>query len=476
MKRKTTTITTIADNNVSSDISFNSLFQKSTDPAVSEESTLIQTMYNAFRCGMMDNPSSDVKADWLSAFDCYGILWRQCSLNGALSDSSFQQIFREVCRSFHSSNLYEQLLFSLHTTETPDDLTRILPLLHSLAQDTDTTVEEPFDALWAVSLCYKAQFDSPSTDVNCLTPCRDEVIETFSAGSLAGKLLRLLLQHRVADALALESSLQSVDDGRLFGHFLLLTHSLSSLLRPYALPFPFSQLQSLPYRLALLHYCLALSSSMQCSCIFPYFTFFSPQDALTLFSNTLSFFFSLLTSPQYQSLLTDAASVPGSDSILQQLQSFIQTAFHFTSLTHSFCSWLLAFARKHLACDEHDIPVIRFVLLSLGSLSSYRGVVWSFAATAFDQLASNHDCFASVVRCLLDDGCLKELPSEQEWLDEDCCLCERRDVMVAATFYTELQSTCLKPLFHLCCQAEEKTEVEELERIWRVYFWREHDG
>ena len=116
MKRKTTTITTIAGSNVSSDISFNSLFQKSTDPMLSEESNLIQTMYNAFRCGMLDNPSDDAKVDWLSAFDCYGILWRQCSLNGALSDSSFQQVFREVCRSFHSSNLYEQLLFSLPTT------------------------------------------------------------------------------------------------------------------------------------------------------------------------------------------------------------------------------------------------------------------------------------------------------------------------------------------------------------------------
>ena len=103
---------------------------------LSEESNLIQTMYNAFRCGMLDNPSDDAKVDWLSAFDCYGILWRQCSLNGALSDSSFQQVFREVCRSFHSSNLYEQLLFSLHTTETPDDLTRRTPTPPSRSPST----------------------------------------------------------------------------------------------------------------------------------------------------------------------------------------------------------------------------------------------------------------------------------------------------------------------------------------------------
>lgn len=473
MKRKTTTITTIADSNVSSDISFNSLFQKSTDPMLSEESNLIQTMYNAFRCGMLDNPSDDAKVDWLSAFDCYGILWRQCSLNGALSDSSFQQVFREVCRSFHSSNLYEQLLFSLHTTETPDDLTRILPLLHTLAQDTDTAVEEPFDALWAVSLCYQSQGTQAANDA--LTACRDKVIASFSTDCLAGRLLRLLLQHRLDAATEQEASLQSVDDGRLFAHFLLLTHTLTSLLGPHTLPFPFAQLALLPYRLPLFHYCLTLSASMQCNCVFPYFAFFSPQDSLALFSSTLSFFFSLLTSPPYHALLADATPVPGGDSLLQQLHAFVHSAYQFTSLAHAFCSWTLAFARKHLAHDSNDIIVLRFLFHTLGSLPAYRGVLWSLSITAFDQLASNPDCFVSIARCLLDDACLKALPTEQEWQNEECCLCERSYVINAATFYMELQSVCLKPLFALCCEAEEKTEVEAMGTIWRVKTWRENE-
>jgi len=86
---------------MSSDTSFCSLFQKSTEPARTEESKLIQTMYIFLRCGIMDNPSEDTKANWLSAFDCYGILWRQRFLNGASSDDSFQQIFRDFCRTFH---------------------------------------------------------------------------------------------------------------------------------------------------------------------------------------------------------------------------------------------------------------------------------------------------------------------------------------------------------------------------------------
>lgn len=81
----------------------------------------------------------------------------------------------------------------------------------------------------------------------------------------------------------------------------------------------------------------------------------------------------------------------------------------------------------------------------------------------------------SVARCLLDDACLKALPTEQEWQNEECCLCERSYVINAATFYMELQSVCLKPLFALCCEAEEKTEVEAMGTIWRVKTWRENE-
>ena len=150
--------------------------------------------------------------------------------------------------------------------------------------------------------------------------------------------------------------------------------------------------------------------------------------------------------------------MPGGDSLLQQLHAFVHSAYQFTSLAHAFCSWTLAFARKHLAHDSNDIIVLRFLFHTLGSLPAYRGVLWSLSTTTFDQLASNPDCFVSVARCLLDDACLKALPTEQEWQNEECCLCERSYVINAATFYMELQSVCLKPLFALCCEAEEKTE------------------
>ena len=458
----------MSDFAVSSDLSFNSLFQKSSDPTLSEEAHLIQTMYNAFRCGIFDNPSEDVKSDWLSVFDSYGNLWRQCSFNGASSTQYFQSVFRDVCRSFHSDNLYEQLLYSLHTADTVDDLTRIQQCLHKLNQETDTLVEEPFDALWMCALCLQNHglAGEQSAPMKTFT---DSIIQTVPLSCLAGELLRRVLLCQFDGLEDLSSHIHTVDDSRLYAHFLLLFQSLAALLQPHPLVSPFSAFPRVSARLAVFHYCLALASTTMSQCVYSYFAFLPESDCLALFAAIISSFYSMLTSTQYVTLLQDEHNtVVGGDTLLQRLHSTMELAMQFDAYSHAFCSWILTFCRKQLQHNENDVTVLRFLLRSLGSLPCFRGVVWSFVSESLDALACDGCCFVSVVRNILEDSCLKALPSEESWKNEECCLQERARILQTTEFYHALEANCLAPLFSLCCQAEETIDVEALRGVWEV--------
>ena len=131
MKRKSTTISVYNEPLQDSELSYSSLFQKSSDPTPDRENDLIHTMYLALRSGAFEDPSLGSSDDWNLLFDSYNNLWRQCAYQG--SSATTRDLFRSMCRSLRSDNPTEQLLYLLHTAETSDDLDVIFSLLEQQA-------------------------------------------------------------------------------------------------------------------------------------------------------------------------------------------------------------------------------------------------------------------------------------------------------------------------------------------------------
>ena len=228
MKRKSTTISIYNEPLQDSELSYSSLFQKSSDPTPDRENDLIHTMYLALRSGAFEDPSLGSSDDWNLLFDSYNNLWRQCAYQG--SSTTTRDLFRSMCRSLRSDNPTEQLLYLLHTAETPDDLDVIFSLLEQQAVSS-LPCELLCDKLWAASFCLLSQMARQQTPTFLQTTL--SIARSFANSPL-------LPWRFFADLLTDDLSgtthyghITAIDEERFLTHFHLILLSVRNLMLPY---------------------------------------------------------------------------------------------------------------------------------------------------------------------------------------------------------------------------------------------------
>ena len=267
MKRKTTTITMYSEPLQDSEMSFSSLFQRSSDPTSVREVQLIRTMYSALRTGAFDDPSMGTSEDWNTLFDNYNNLWRQCSLQGA-GDGSTREVLRSMCRSFRSDNPTERLLYLLHTAETPDDLEMIFSLQEQ-QEEQCRQLDHLCDQLWACTFCLLSQYSlqsqgKPHGELEPLLQVTRRIVSSIGRlPSLPCKLLCELILGNDQQAMLLCENDSDLDHQRFITHFLLLFSSIHSHVSLYVLPehSPFTFIHTpVDITSSLLHYVHSLTT------------------------------------------------------------------------------------------------------------------------------------------------------------------------------------------------------------------------
>lgn len=228
MKRKSTTISIYNEPLQDSELSYSSLFQKSSDPTPDREKDLIHTMYLALRSGAFEDPSLGSSDDWNLLFDSYNNLWRQCAYQG--STTTTRDLFRSMCRSLRSDNPTEQLLYLLHTAETPDDLDVIFSLLEQQAVSS-LPCELLCDKLWAASFCLLSQMSRQQTPT--FLPITLSIARSFANSSLLPWRFFADLLTDDFTATTHCGHITAIDDERFITHFHLILLSVRNLMLPY---------------------------------------------------------------------------------------------------------------------------------------------------------------------------------------------------------------------------------------------------
>lgn len=228
MKRKSTTISVYNEPLQDSELSYSSLFQKSSDPTPDRENDLIHTMYLALRSGAFEDPSLGSSDDWNLLFDSYNNLWRQCAYQG--SSATTRDLFRSMCRSLRSDNPTEQLLYLLHTAETSDDLDVIFSLLEQQAVSS-LPCELLCDKLWAASFCLLSQMSRQETPT--FLPATLSIARSFANSPfLPWRFFADLLTDDLS-ATTRCGHITAIDEERFITHFQLVLLSVGNLMLPY---------------------------------------------------------------------------------------------------------------------------------------------------------------------------------------------------------------------------------------------------
>ena len=283
MKRKDTPIHIHSEPIQDSELSFSSLFQKSTDATSFHEQQLIHTMFNALRTGAFDCPDIATSHDWNLFFDSYNSLWRQCAMQGA-GEKSARDIFRIMCQSFRSDNPTEQLLYLLHTAETRTDMERIFSLLQQQQEEescgdlsitgefssscsscVSSSLESLCDKLWACTHCLLSQYSlafqkKPHGNIAELESVTMEIVHAFgSLPSTPCRVLSWLLMGKMDNAVTGLRDITNEDEQRFQTHFLVVMKSVKELIEPYSelpcpAPYPFGKgrgMEVIPYQRAM---------------------------------------------------------------------------------------------------------------------------------------------------------------------------------------------------------------------------------
>ena len=285
MKRKDTPIHLHNEPIQDSELSFSSLFQKSTDPTSFHEQQLIHTMFDALRTGAFDDPDVATSHDWNLFFDSYNSLWRQCAMQIA-DKKSTREVFRVMCQSFRSDDPTEQLLYLLHTAETRTDMERIFSLLQqqeeeesnddlsthrelsSSSSSPPSSLERLCDKLWACTHCLLTQYslafqNKTHGNIAELETVTMEIVQEIGRlPSTPCHILSWLLLGKMDDAVMGLRDISSEDEQRFQTHFLVVMKSVKELIDPYPelpcpAPFPFGKgerMGVIPYQRAMTVY------------------------------------------------------------------------------------------------------------------------------------------------------------------------------------------------------------------------------
>ena len=263
MKRKNTPIHIHSEPIQDSELSFSSLFQKSTDPTSFYEQQLIHTMFDALRTGAFDDPDIATSHDWKLFFDRYNSLWRQCAMQIA-DKKSTRDIFRVMCQSFRSDDPTEQLLYLLHTAENRTDMERIFSLLQQQEEEScddlstnrelspSSSLERLCDQLWACTHCLLTQYslafqNKTHGNIAELETVTMEIIHAIGRlPSTPCRILSWLLLGKMDDAVMGLRDISDEDEQRFQTHFLVVMRSVKELMDPYPelpcpAPYPFGK-------------------------------------------------------------------------------------------------------------------------------------------------------------------------------------------------------------------------------------------
>ncbi len=250
-----------------SEMSFSSLFQRSSDPTSAREVQLIRTMYSALRTGAFDDPSVGTSEEWNTLFDNYNNLWRQCSLRGA-GEVSTREVFRSMCRTFRSDDPTERLLYLLHTAETPEDLEMIFSLQQQ-QEERYRPLDRLCDQLWACTFCLLSQYSlqaqgKPHGELEPLLQVTKRVASSIGLlPSISCKVLSEVMLGNEQGAVNMCVNESSIDNQRFYTHFLFLLSSIYSQVSQYVLPenTPFTSIHSpIDYTSSLLYYLQLLTN------------------------------------------------------------------------------------------------------------------------------------------------------------------------------------------------------------------------
>lgn len=362
MKRKTTKLSTYEEPNQSLDMSFNSLFQKSTEETSFQEAELLKTMYDAFRCGAFDDPSTDSVDDWNRVFDGYSNLWRQCSLNGASANESIRETFQRFCRTFHSDNVYECILYSIHTAESVQDLQQIEEYIEQLYEESlesYSILDKLLDIVWScvTSLLYQLSLKSKNQTHGNIRELelytRGKVNAFLQMSSLSCQYLGYMVNDSFEMIISQPSS-TCMEHSRLHSHLLLILNRIQSLMSTttFAMdisvinyPYPFASLkQSVNYHDSLLLFIDELKKQFAIQSICDCQYYLNEQEKSSLFMELIQFLYGTLCKSPYESILLQ--HITSDDQfILQKVLVLIKTINNQSEqfkkeFYYQFCSWI----------------------------------------------------------------------------------------------------------------------------------------
>ena len=323
MRKKTTKIKSYEENTKATNLSFHSLFQTYGEKTSNQEAELLKTMFDAFRCGAFDDDSVESQEDWNKIFDGYSNIWRQCSLNGASATESIRDSFHQLCRSFKSDNLYECILYSIHTAESITDLQQIETKFIELYEDlyeTYNSFDLLMDIIWSCVTCLLYQLSLRShhqnhgniTQLENYTQAKIQSLCSYS--SLSCQYLGFILNQSFSSIITHSfTSSSCLDDYRLHTHLILILHSIytqiihtSFSMNPSQMnyPVPFSSIkQSIPYSDILLSYLHLLGDHLDIQSICYYFKVLNETQKMDLSIHYLHHLFLTCMEPPYQTIL-----------------------------------------------------------------------------------------------------------------------------------------------------------------------------
>ena len=323
MRKKTTKITSYEENTKATDLSFHSLFQTYGEKTSNQEAELLKTMFDAFRCGAFDDDCEESQEDWNKIFDGYSNIWRQCSLNGASATESIRDSFHELCRSFKSDNVYECILYSIHTAESITDLQQIEAKFIELYEDlyeSYNSFDLLMDVVWSCVTCllYQLSLQAHHQHHGNITQLenytREKIQSLCSYSSISCQYLGFILNQSFSSILTQSfSSSSCLDDYRLHTHLILILHSIYTQVihTPFSInssqmnyPAPFSSLkQSISYSDVLLTYLHMLGDHLDIQSICCYFKVLNETQKMDLSIQYLHQLFLTCLEPPYQTIL-----------------------------------------------------------------------------------------------------------------------------------------------------------------------------
>lgn len=405
MKRKTTKISTYEDPDQSLDMSFHSLFQKSSEETSFQEAELLKTMYDAFRCGVFDDPSTDSVDDWNRVFDGYSNIWRQCSLNGASANESIRETFQQFCRTFHSDNIYECILYSIHTAESVEDLQQIekyIEQLYDESLESYSTFDKLLDIVWScvTSLLYQLSLKSKKQ-----THGNIRELELYTRGKVnaflhMSSLSCQYLGHIVNDSLQMivsQPSSSCMDHSRLHSHLLLILSKIQSLMNSTTFvmdisvinyPYPFASLkQSINYHDSLLFFISELKKQFAIQSICDCQYYLNDQEKSVLFNELIRFLYTTLCHSPYESVLLQPITLVD-QYILQKVMMLIKTINNQSEqfkkeFYYQFCSWIEQMKKESYIGFISSCRYLCFIMRELKN-SVYYGLLLSSLLSILD--------------------------------------------------------------------------------------------